>query len=90
MSATSNKLYARRKEGGLCVKCGKPRLDLAKTMCLGCRDKARKSSGARNRKKREQGICPLCNRPGYQPKARAPKQQLIEFPFGANAPREAA
>lgn len=40
-SETMAKLTVRRKAGGLCVKCGKPRDCRSKCLCLECLDRAR-------------------------------------------------
>lgn len=87
-----NKTYQRRKEKGLCIKCGKNEPFRGKTLCLQClmdererledfhekhREQLRRSARERTRKLRSQGICVTCGkRPAVKGRARCARCQI--------------
>lgn len=52
--------HQRRKEAGLCVKCGGDREDSPTLACPDCREKRNRQARERNQKRREKGACPQC------------------------------
>ena len=54
--------YKRRKESGVCVRCGKPRSENSKSHCPECLKKIRLYENRTRQWYRDQGICPVCRK----------------------------
>ena len=54
--------YKRRKEAGLCIRCGKPRAKNNKNHCPDCLKKVREYENATRQFYRDIGICPICRK----------------------------
>ena len=54
--------YKRRKEQGLCIRCGKPRAENNKNHCPECLEKVRSYENATRQFYRSMGICPVCRK----------------------------
>lgn len=57
----SDRFYQRRKENGLCVRCGKP-IDREGVMCVSCRKIINKDTAETRKWLQEHGICPRCRK----------------------------
>ena len=54
--------YKRRKEQGVCVRCGNPRDVNSKSYCPDCLKKVREYENSTRKFCRDNGICPVCQK----------------------------